>query len=78
MLFMYITTLAATLVTMYNLYTTIATRGGTAAVGAWAMIIISLLLFIAALLIAWDGYKAYQRYASGGETPKVVSAPTGD
>jgi hypothetical protein len=30
--------------------------------GAWAMIAVSVLLFIAAILIGWDGYKAYLRY----------------
>lgn len=75
MLFMYITTLAATLVTARNLYVTIVPQGGAAAVGAWFMIAISILLFIAALFIAWDGYQAYQRYASGGKpTPKEATA----
>ncbi len=75
MLFMYITTLAATLVTARNLYVTIVPQGGAAAVGAWFMIVISILLFIAALFIAWDGYQAYQRYAAGGRpTPKEATA----
>jgi carbon starvation protein len=74
MLFMYITTLAATLVTARNLYVTIVPQGGAAAVGAWFMIVISILLFIAALFIAWDGYQAYQRYAAGG-TPTPKEAP---
>jgi carbon starvation protein len=75
MLFMYITTLAATLVTARNLYVTIVPLGGAAAVGAWFMIVISILLFIAALFIAWDGYQAYQRYAAGGKpTPKEATA----
>ena len=74
MLFMYITTLAATLVTARNLYVTIVPRGGIAAGGAWAMIIIAVLLFIAALIIGWDGYQAYQRYASGGAAKKAPAA----
>jgi carbon starvation protein len=61
-LFMYITTLAATLVTARNLFVTIVPRGGSAALGAWAMIAIAVLLFLTALVIGWDGYKAYQRY----------------
>jgi carbon starvation protein len=80
MLFMYITTLAATLVTARNLYVTIATKEGMSALpvaGAWAMIVIAVLLFVAALFIAWDGYQAYQRYARG-ETAKPAPAPTGD
>jgi hypothetical protein len=77
MLFMYVTTLAATLVTARNLYVTIVPKGGAAATGAWAMIIIAILLFITALVIGWDGYQAYMRY-SRGEKPKAVAAPAGD
>lgn len=73
MLFMYVTTLAATLITARNLFVTIVPRGGTAAAGAWSMIIISVLLFITALIIGWDGYQAYQRYGKG--TPQVKKAP---
>jgi carbon starvation protein len=71
-LFMYITTLAATLVTARNLFVTIVPQGGSAAAGAWAMIIISILLFITALIIGWDGYKAYQRY--GTQAKKAPAA----
>ncbi len=77
MLFMYITTLAATLITARNLYVTIATKAGMAAVsvgGAWAMIVVALLLFVAALLIGYDGWKAYQRYGQG-TTTKAAPAP---
>jgi carbon starvation protein len=80
MLFMYITTLAATLVTARNLYVTIAANpamGGLPVAGAWAMIIIAILLFVAALIIAWDGFQAYQRFAKGG-APKAAPAVTGD
>jgi len=72
--FMYITTLAATLVTARNLFVTIVPRGGAAAAGAWAMIVIAILLFITALIIGWDGYQAYQRYATGGKTRKAPAA----
>ncbi len=34
------------------------------------MIIIAILLFLTALIIGWDGYQAYQRYASGGAAKK--------
>ena len=47
MVFMYVTTVAASLITAYNLYATIVTRSGSAAIsviGAWAMIVVSLLL----------------------------------
>jgi carbon starvation protein len=67
-LFMYITTLAATAVTARNLYVTIATKpelGALPVAGAWAMIVVAILLIVAALLIGWDGYNAYQRYARG-------------
>jgi len=77
MLFMYITTLAATLVTARNLYVTIVPRGGAAATGAWVMIIIAILLFLSALLIAWDGYQAYQRFTRM-EKPEMAAAPSGD
>ncbi len=71
--FMYITTLAATIVTARNLYVTIVPTGGAQAVGAWAMILISALLFVSALFIGWDGFQAYQRYAKG--TPQKKAAP---
>jgi uncharacterized SAM-binding protein YcdF (DUF218 family) len=74
MLFMYITTLAATLVTARNLYVTIVPRGGSAAAGAWAMIIISILLFVTALIIGWDGYKAYQRYTKAPAKKAAAAA----
>jgi carbon starvation protein len=80
MLFMYITTVAATIVTARNLYVTIAINpnmGGLPVAGAWAMIIISVLLIIAAVLIGWDGWQAYQRY-SQTPTAKPAKAPTGD
>ena len=70
MVFMYVTTLAATLVTARNLYVTIAANEKMTALpvaGAWAMIVVSALLFVAALLIGWDGYKAYMRHGAGEE-----------
>jgi carbon starvation protein len=73
-LFMYVTTLAATLVTARNLYVTIVPKGGAAAGGAWAMIIISVLLFATALIIGWDGYQAYQRYGKGKQSKQVHAA----
>jgi hypothetical protein len=53
---------------------TIVPKGGLASGGAWAMIIIAALLFVAALLIGWDGYQAYQRYTKGGEAKKAPAA----
>jgi carbon starvation protein len=65
MIFMYVTTLAATVVTARNLYVTIAANPKMTwlpVAGAWAMIAVSALLLLAALMIGWDGYKAYRRY----------------
>jgi carbon starvation protein len=73
-LFMYITTLAATYVTARNLAVTILPKGGIAAWGAGAMVVIAVLLFIAALIIGWDGYQAYQRYAKGGKAAPAPAA----
>lgn len=73
-LFMYITTLAATLVTARNLFVTIVPQGGSAAVGAWAMIVIAILLFVAAIFIGWDGYQAYQRYSRPSTTKAAAPA----
>ena len=73
-LFMYFTTLAATLVTARNLFVTIVPRGGSAAAGAWAMIVIAVLLFITALVIGWDGYQAYQRYGRGARRRAPAAA----
>lgn len=81
MLFMYFTTLAATVVTARNLFVTIASNsalGVLPVAGAWAMILISVLLIVAALLIGYDGWQAYQRY-SKGQTPAVrPAAAAGD
>lgn len=69
MVFMYATTIAATLVTAYNLYRTIAisdTAAGISQLGAWLMIIFAFLLIVAALMIAYDGYKAWTRYRAAG------------
>jgi carbon starvation protein len=72
MLFMYVTTLFATVVTARNLYVTIAANpkmSGMPVAGAWAMIAVSALLLVAALVIGWDGYKAYFRYAARPAAP---------
>lgn len=62
MVFMYATTIAATFVTAWNLYRTVATREGVATIsvmGAWAMIIVATLLVVAAVIIAYDGWRAF-------------------
>jgi carbon starvation protein len=76
MVFMYVTTMAATAVTAYNLLVTIATKPGQAAisvVGAWAMIAVSILLLGAAALIARDAWQAWNRYG-GAPSPEPVPA----
>jgi carbon starvation protein len=75
MIFMYVTTMAATVVTAYNLLVTIATRPGQAAisvVGAWAMIAVSILLLVASALIAWDAWQAWNRLRAA---PVTATAP---
>ena len=79
MVFMYVTTMAATVVTAYNLFVTIATRPGQAlisVIGAWAMVAVSILLLVAAALIAWDAWQAWNRYrtAPPEEAPAATAA----
>ena len=79
MVFMYVTTMAATLVTAWNLYKTVATKAGVATIsviGGWAMIAVAVLLFVAALVIAFDGWSAWARYR-GREPAEARPAPTG-
>jgi carbon starvation protein len=77
MVFMYVTTMAATVVTAYNLFVTIATRPGQAlisVIGAWAMVAVSILLLVAAALIAWDAWQAWNRYRTA--PPEEARAAT--
>ncbi len=77
MLFMYVTTMAATLVTAYNLYATIILKPNMAAisvVGAWVMILVALLLFVAAAVIALDGWQAWIRYHAARPGLKPAAA----
>jgi carbon starvation protein len=79
MLFMYVTTMAATVVTAYNLLVTIATKPGQAAisvVGAWAMIAVSILLLVASVLIAWDAWQAWKRYGGAAAPEPIPAAST--
>jgi carbon starvation protein len=79
MVFMYVTTMAATLVTAWNLYKTVATKAGVATIsviGGWAMIAVAVLLFVAALVIAFDGWSAWAKYR-GREAAEAKPAPTG-
>lgn len=77
MVFMYVTTMAAIVVTAYNLYASILSNPKIAAqpinsIGAIAMILVSVLLFIAALIIAYDAWHAWQRPLPTG---KVAAVP---
>jgi carbon starvation protein len=84
MIFMYVTTMAAILVTGYNLYASILSNPKIAAqpinsIGAVAMLIVAGLLFVAALLIAYDAFKAWKKLdAKPAPTPtrerELVSA----
>jgi carbon starvation protein len=79
MVFMYVTTMAATVVTAYNLLVTIAIKPGQAAisvVGAWAMIAVSVLLLVASVLIAWDAWQAWKRYRGAPAAEPVAAAST--
>jgi carbon starvation protein len=78
MVFMYATTIAATVITAWNLYKTVAIREGVAVIsifGAWAMILVALLLIVAAVMIALDGWRAYNQYG-GAELRPAAAAPT--
>jgi carbon starvation protein len=78
MVFMYVTTMAATVVTAYNLLVTIAVKPGQAAIsvaGAWAMIAVSILLLGASALIAWDAWQAWNRLRGAG-APEPAPAVT--
>ncbi|MBI4494652.1 MAG: carbon starvation protein A [Chloroflexi bacterium] len=77
--FMYLTTIAALLVTIYNLYATVIVpslgQAGRefAVAGAGAMVLVALLLVVAALFIGYDGWQALQRYQE--RPPRVAQAP---
>jgi carbon starvation protein len=66
--FMYVTTMAATLVTAYNLYATVFAKNlgvpgrEIAVIGSVFTIAIALVLFLAAILIGLDGLRAVQHY----------------
>ncbi|GIW11720.1 MAG: carbon starvation protein A [Dehalococcoidia bacterium] len=82
-LFMYVTTIAALLVTVYNLYASVivpslGVAGREIAIaGAGAMILVGLLLVVAALFIGYDGWRAIQRYRERPLEMAPTPAPTG-
>jgi carbon starvation protein len=76
--FMYITTMAATLVTVYNLYVTVAAKPGAAAIavfGSWITIIIGLIIFLAAVVIGIDAWKAYRKFREEPGATAAAPAP---
>jgi carbon starvation protein len=82
MLFMYITTMAATLFTAWNLYASILSNPAVASqpinlIGAVAMIAVAILLFVAAGLIGWDGWKAWNKY-KGAPVTAPASGPAAE
>jgi hypothetical protein len=82
MLFMYVTTMAATLVIARNLWETVVVPNmgragaGIAVAGAGAMVLVAALLFVAAAFIGWDGWQAFQRYRGrpAGEAQAVPAS----
>jgi carbon starvation protein len=80
--FMYVTTMAATLVTAYNLYASILIKqigkpGHEVAVAGSAItILIAVLLFLAALFIAYDGIRAFLRYRERPAEAAPAPQPT--
>jgi carbon starvation protein len=77
MIFMYVTTMVALLVNAYNQWVNVLTAPAfqgqlVVQIGGWFMLLVSALLFVAAAFIAWDGWKAWQRY---GAKPQAATAP---
>jgi carbon starvation protein len=75
MLFMYVTTIAANLITAYNLWATVVQpnlgKAGRELVigGAVLMILVALFLVVAALYIGYDAWRAYNRMKGVQVTP---------
>ena len=65
MIFMFITTIAALIYTSYNLLVLKVLTGavkGEALIGNTLMGIVGIFLVVAALILAWEGYKAFRRF----------------
>jgi len=78
MIFMYITTMAAIMVTGYNLYASILSNPTVAtqpinSIGAVSMIIVAVLLFVAALMIAYDAWGAWRRMKPPAKVARVAA-----
>ncbi len=68
MIFMYVTTIAANLITAWNLYITVISPNlgqpgysKLAIIGAGILVVLAFFLVAAALFLAWEGWKAYLR-----------------
>lgn len=67
MVFMYVTTIAATIITAYNLWVQVVQRNlgladrSVAVAGGVFMILIAILLIVAAFWIGWESYEAYRK-----------------
>jgi carbon starvation protein len=74
--FMYVTTMAAILVTLWNqrlaLQTSIANNQPVAIMGSAVMLILAALLFLAAAFIAYEGWQAFNRWRAAPARPAPV------
>lgn len=73
-LFMYVTTIAALLITAYNTINQVMTTPGLAidrVIGNWLAGLIAIYLVISALILGWDSFKAFQRYRAEGVEAKA-------
>ncbi len=82
MLFMYVTTVFAILVTAYNLYVTVFAPNLEAGrtvpiIGGGLMVVVALILVGAALFIGYDAYQAYQRYRGRPSAPPEMAPAPG-
>lgn len=73
MIFMYITTISANLITAWNLYITVVVPhlgqpgySRLAIIGAGLLVMLALFLVFASLFLAWEGWKAYLRLKERG------------
>ncbi|MEW5723243.1 MAG: carbon starvation CstA family protein [Thermodesulfobacteriota bacterium] len=76
MVFMFVTTIAALIVTSYKLLAKVfagAVKGGDL-VGNTLMGLVGFFLVIAALILAWEGYKAINRYRTTKVEPQPAQA----
>jgi carbon starvation protein len=77
MIFMFVTTIAALLYTSYNLLINKVLGGavkGEALVGNTLMGIVALFLVVAALVLAWEGFKAFRRFREVKAAPAPSKA----